>query len=384
MMPITEFLELGKLAKRATLLLGQPGIRKSAEVKQFAEREAIASKRMFVEWDCISFEEKRQLLTDKEYLKTVYLYADTRLSGNDPTDMKGLPMFFETGDGSYVEWRPPMVFAVLSQPDCMGCLFLDEITQCPLAIQAPAYQLILDKCIGEIKLSDSVFMTAAGNRPEDKTGAFALGTALRNRFSHMTVEPPTIQQWTVDFALLNNIHSDIIAYLNFRPDHLTAKMADVHKSGDNAYPTPRTWEFASDFLHAYENLHKQKPDFDTIIDIVGANVGHAHAVEYEAFVRLLRDVKMKDIIANPSILKTYMNDKDGLSKVWAVIGAVPDYYAQHEKAQTREDLLDVCSHLEVDYAVAMLRMLIQRFPTLNREFLSCPNKAVVIKYAKYL
>jgi len=365
----------------ASLLLGGPGLRKSAETKQYAEGIAIEMKRAFVEWNTISFEEKRKLLVDPEYRKSIYIFADVRLGGYDPTDLKGLPNFHGDVD-SVVEWRPQMMFYILAQPEAAGCLFLDEITQAPMSIQAPAYQLILDRCVGDIKLSDDVFLTAAGNRPEDKTDAFPLGMALRNRFMHMTVEPPTIEDWT-RWALDNGINTDVVAYLNFQPSHMVDDLQKVYKQGDNAYATPRSWVAVGNLLDTWKEMTGKKVPFEIITELAKSAVGEGHARTFRGFVELLRDVDMDKIIKDPTILKGYMEDQK-MDQTWAVIGAVPDWYAKKKDKKAREDILNVVSYLEVDFAVAMIRMTIQRFPELKREFLSCTNKRVIQSLVKYL
>ena len=47
-------------------------------------------------------------------------------------------------------------------------LFLDEMNSAAPAVQAAAYQLILNRRIGQYKLPDNVLIVAAGNREADK------------------------------------------------------------------------------------------------------------------------------------------------------------------------------------------------------------------------
>lgn len=387
MLETREFINIGRKANRATLNLGQPGIGKSEKVKQYALDTATETGRMFLEWNKTTMEERTELIRSPEYREKVFLFFDIRLSLYDPTDLKGLPDFLKMTikgdmDLSVVSWIPNSQFYVMAQKETAGCCFLDEITLCPLSIQAAAYQLILDRAIGDITLSQNVFMTAAGNRPQDKTGAFALGMALRNRFQHRTEEPPTIDAWT-DWAIEADVHSDIIAYLNFQPSHLMDDMQAAYKSGSNAYATPRSWAAASDMIQAYEKDRKGKVSYEKAQDLVTCSVGPGHAVTYRGFVELLRDIKISDVIKRPAVLSEWM-DKGKMDQVWAVIGAMPDWYRSNESAQSRTDILDLVDHLEIDFAVAMIRMLLRRFDKLSGQFLKCNNKHVVAKIAKYL
>ena len=53
-----------------------------------------------------------------------------------------------------------------------GILFLDELNTAAPMVQASAYQLILDRKIGEYTLPDGWAIVAAGNRESDKGVVF--------------------------------------------------------------------------------------------------------------------------------------------------------------------------------------------------------------------
>lgn len=412
MLETKKWMNICRKAGVASLSVGQPGIGKSDKARQYAQDVALEYKRMFIEWNKINDVERLRLVNDPEYRKTVYIFFDIRLVNYEPTDLKGLPDFqrtllaqapevalemaekkdqeqiekkeeqMEREEISVVRWVPNIQFYVMAQPETAGCTFFDEITLCPPSIQAAAYQVILDRAIGDITLSKEVFMTAAGNRPEDKTGAFALGMALKNRFSHRTELPPTIDAWT-DWAIENDVHSDIIAYLNFQPSHIIDNMSAAYKHGGNAYATHRTWTMGSSLLKAGETEYGKLP-YEDQQDLIESVVGQGHAVTYRGFVELLKDIKLEDVVKNPQQLSDWGATGSDLDKIWAVIGALPDWYKGHQTADTRTAILDMVDHLDIDFAVAMIRMLLRRYDQLSGQFLKCPNKTVVAKIARYL
>ena len=57
-----------------------------------------------------------------------------------------------------------------------------------LSVQAAAYQITLDKKIGEHKLPSNCIVIAAGNRVTDKSVAYQMPKALANRLLHMEIE----------------------------------------------------------------------------------------------------------------------------------------------------------------------------------------------------
>ena len=71
---------------------------------------------------------------------------DLRLSLLNPVDLRGLPMIDK--EKGLAKWLPP---EFLPQ-DGVGILFLDEINKAPGSVMAAAYQLILDRKVGNYEL----------------------------------------------------------------------------------------------------------------------------------------------------------------------------------------------------------------------------------------
>ena len=99
-----------------------------------------------------------------------------------------------------------------------GILFLDEITSAPPAVSAAAYQLILDRRLGEYQVPDHWAIFAAGNRQGDRGVTYSMPAPLANRFSHFEVDTH-LDDW-VAWAYANGIDERIIAFLRFRPELL--------------------------------------------------------------------------------------------------------------------------------------------------------------------
>ena len=66
-----------------------------------------------------------------------------------------------------------------------GILFLDEMNSAPRAVQAAAYQLILNRKIGEYELPVGWAVVAAGNRAGDRAVVNDMPSALANRLVHI-------------------------------------------------------------------------------------------------------------------------------------------------------------------------------------------------------
>jgi hypothetical protein len=155
------------------------------------------------------------------------------------------------------------------------------------AVQAAAYQLILNRRIGKYKLPDNVVMVAAGNRDSDKGVTFRMPSPLANRFLHLEVRPD-FQSWQ-NWAVKNKIHSDVVGYLSFSK----SDMFDFDpRSNSRSFATPRTWTFASEFCD-----DKDISDSE-LTDLIAGCVGEGTAVKFMAHRRHAANLpKPEDILA---------------------------------------------------------------------------------------
>jgi len=226
--------------KRPVFLWGPPGIGKSDIVRQVGE----------------TFSNSHLI--------------DIRLSLWDPTDIKGIPYF--DSNNVKMAWGAPSELPdeeMAAQYDNI-VLFLDEMNSAAPAVQAAAYQLILNRRVGTYKLPDNVIIVAAGNRESDKGVTYRMPAPLANRFIHLelAVNFDDWFNWSVD----NNQHTDVVGYLTFAKKDLY----DFDpKSASRSFATPRSWSFVSELLE--DDL-----DESTTTDLVAGTVGEGLAVKFMA------------------------------------------------------------------------------------------------------
>ena len=197
--------------------------------------------------------------------------TDVRLSLWEPTDIKGIP-YFDSVDQTMV-WAPPseLPSKAFAAKHKMIILFLDEMNSAAPSVQAAAYQLILNRRVGQYELPDNVVIVAAGNRETDKGVTYRMPAPLANRFIHleMAVEWDDYFEWATD----NNVHPDVVGYL-------TACKGDLYtfdsKSADRAFATPRSWSFVSELLTDGDT------DSDTLADLVAGSIGEGLAIKFMA------------------------------------------------------------------------------------------------------
>ena len=225
---------------------------------------------------------KSELVAQVAQLHSVPL-IDIRLSQLEPSDLRGIP--FRT-DG-LVEWAVPRMLPDVERHGDAGILFLDEITSATPAVSAAAYQLILDRSLGEYKVPEAWVIFAAGNRQGDRGVTYSMPTPLANRFTHFSFDV-NLDDWVL-WAHKRGIDERVIAFLRFRPELLF----DFDPALDPvAFPTPRSWEFAH---HA---LQKFQSGSIILANALQACVGNAAGIELNAFIENLDNLPDVDAIVS--------------------------------------------------------------------------------------
>ena len=196
---------------------------------------------------------------------------DVRLSLWEPTDIKGIPFF--NANNNTMEWAPPaeLPSQELASQHNQIVLFMDEMNSAAPAVQAAAYQLVLNRKVGAYTLPDNVVLVAAGNRESDKGVTYRMPAPLANRFVHLEMQVDW-DDW-FDWATDNRIHKDVVGFLTFSKKDLY----DFDpKSSSRAFATPRSWSFVS------ELLTDDDVDNDTLMNLVCGSVGEGLASKFMA------------------------------------------------------------------------------------------------------
>ncbi len=245
-----EFLSTADGHHTPVMLWGPPGVGKSQMVAQIAARHAVP-------------------------------VIDIRLSQMEPSDLRGIPF----RQGERVEWAVPAMLPDVERHGPSGVLFLDEITSAPPVVSAAAYQLILDRRLGEYRVPNGWAIFAAGNRQGDRGVTYSMPAPLANRFSHFEVETH-LDDWAA-WAYASGIDERVIAFLRFRPE-LLFDFDPAHNPV--AFPSPRSWEFAHRALKKFEEAR------DLLQGALQACVGPAAGIELSAFVDNLDQMPDLDAI----------------------------------------------------------------------------------------
>jgi len=227
--------------------------------------------------------ELMQQIVDSGDIGNAIMY-DLRLGLVEPTDIRGVP--FYNKESNMMEWAPPVDLPdaeTAAQYDTV-VLFLDEFNQAVPAVQAAAYQLVLNRRVGQYFLPKNVVVVAAGNRETDKGVTYRMPKPLENRFGHFELRVD-FAQW-LEWAVVNNIDPAVVGYL-------TVHKADLYNfdptSSSRGFSTPRSWAFVSENL---EDINDSDFDDNDIIDMVAAYVGEGTALKFNTHLNMT--AKMPD------------------------------------------------------------------------------------------
>jgi len=231
-------------------------------------------------------------------------FVDVRLAQKDPVDMRGIPFpnqYNRTVDWYIAsEWPTGLIMnennakvslkhskqennlievsidggtlkvkKKLEDPQNQikyGIIFFDELTAADENLQVAAYEMILDRKLGnEYKVPPGWYICAAGNRAEDKSVSKPMSAALANRFLHAVVLPD-LNSW-LNWADTHGVHLFVTSFLRAYKDkdylhNMYSKpplignlgQPEIDKKLQKGWPSPRSWERVSDCCKIYSDL----------------------------------------------------------------------------------------------------------------------------------
>ncbi len=255
------------------LIEGEPGIAKTARLKQLARTVRVKARSLFA-------------------------------AQHPPEDFSGA--LIPDGKGGANQLCPLTQVRELIK-EGTGIIFLDEINGAPPATQGALQSFIHERVAGDQTLPGRIRIVSAQNPAEIATGGFALSAPLANRFVHVTDPGPTARDWANWLmgttknrlqASLKDIEEAVASdwpnlypesqslFAGFMENHGSELLHKRPQVGDpqssKAWPSHRTWDYA---LRAYTTariLEKNDSVRDAIIE---ACVGPGAAAAFLTYMR---------------------------------------------------------------------------------------------------
>ena len=316
----------------SVMLWGPPGVGKSQAVRQIGkEIESNTGKRVNI--------------------------TDVRLLLFNPIDLRGIPT--ANADKTLAVWLRPQIFQMDASEDVVNILFLDEISAAPPSVQAAAYQITLDRVVGEHKLPENCIVIAAGNRTTDKSVAFKMPKALSNRLLHIEVES-SFKSWK-EWAIKNGVNEKVVGFLSFRQNYLIN-----FDSGNNdlAFATPRSWEMVSNILNNIDD------SIDRMYPLISGLVGSGTAVELRTWEKVYKDLPSMEDIFNGR-MPSAPTQTDAL---YALTSSMTAYAREHKDDMKRiANSIAYADKLPPDFSVVLLKDYMYIEENYKQKLMSVPE-----------
>ena len=219
--------------QRPIIMLGPPGVGKTAIVKQIADRAGIN-------------------------------YVSYSITHHTRQSALGLPFIakeeFDGREYNISEYTMSEIIAAVhrarkSSGVAEGILFLDEINCVSETLAPSMLQFLQYKTFGTHQLPEGWIIVTAGNPPEYNRAAREFDPAMLDRLMRIDIEPD-LTAWQ-EYALSHGVHPAITTYLDSKPSDFYNVRANARGS---RIVTSRGWEDLSRMLQAYEHLNMDPSD----------------------------------------------------------------------------------------------------------------------------
>ena len=219
--------KIDSIRQRPILLIGPPGIGKTAIMEQVARECKIALAAYTMTHHTrqsamgLPFIEKKTF-DGKEYSVTSYTMSEIIASVNEIMENTGLRQ---------------------------GILFIDEINCVSETLMPIMLQFLQAKTFGNAKVPNGWIIVAAGNPAEYNRSVRDFDVVTLDRVKYIEVEPD-YAIWK-EYAIKQDVHRSILSYLDARQEHFYKIETTID---GKRFVTARGWEDLSTFLKVYEEL----------------------------------------------------------------------------------------------------------------------------------
>ena len=256
-----------------------------------------------------------------------------------PTDLMGFPQ--PDKEHGEMIWLPPSNADIVREPP--GVFFADELTSAPMLVQSALLQVLGDeRRVGGLFIKPGVGRVAAGNRPEDRTGAGRLISALSDRLTVVELQPK-LQDFK-EWALKNGLSEYVIGYVSFMDSTKNKALSDWD-SARTINATPRGWEKVSRLLPYLPESIRQKA--------VGGIVGVGHAAGLEGFISLREKLPdLDELLKNPKEFKAFdLKKPEGVQLSFALCTGL----AMRTKKATVPAIFHIADALQPEFGMCLIQ-----------------------------
>jgi hypothetical protein len=267
---------------------------------------------------------------------------DVRLLLFNPVDLRGIPT--ANADKTLAVWLKPKIFQMDDSENVINILFLDEISAAPQSVQAAAYQITLDRTVGEHKLPDNCIVLAAGNRVTDRSVAYTMPKALANRLCHLeiSVDEDSWHRWAVGAG----VNSIVLGFLECNPSLLMKFNANADSL---AFPTPRSWEMVSNILNCISD------EISDVFPLIVGCIGEAAAYELKLWGDIYSRIPKVEDVFNGITIDVPLRPES----LYALSSEIAAYARSHNSADELKSAINYVSKLPAEFKNRIFMDLLQ-------------------------
>ena len=240
-------------------------------------------------------------------------FADVRLGTRDNAEVKGIQI-------PDVESR--CTIATLpdyfpQDEDAHGIILLDEFDHATPATQSAAYQLILDRKIGNFKVPDNVWVMMASNSKIDGGVHFKVPRPIKNRVIQISAKAD-VTEW-LDYALEANINTGITSFIRANSEYLYYENpTDANMNNSlGAFATPRSW-FTSDGV--LDNFNIEGMDEYIIEEVLIGTIGYSATKKFLNFLTTVESSLDLDEILKGKLSSIKSDDLGNINAMYYLLG----------------------------------------------------------------
>lgn len=312
--------------QRPVILMGPPGIGKTAIMEQIAEELGVG----LVSYSMTHH--TRQSAIGLPFISTK-VYDGTEYKVSEYTMSEIIASVYNLIEGTGLK---------------EGILFLDEIN-CVSETLAPAMlQFLQYKIFGGHRIPEGWIVVAAGNPPEYNDSVREFDIVTWDRLKRIDVEAD-YDVWK-EYAYKKGVHASIITYLDI-------KKSDFYKIettvDGKSFVTARGWSDLSDMIHLYEKNQIQVNEKLVRQYLQNMKIAKEFAIYYDLYNKYKSDYQIDDILsgkASDAIVKRAENAKfdERLSLLGLLIDrAHEDLKNTYEFEQVQLELLSALKHVKI-------------------------------------
>lgn len=193
--------------------------------------------------------------------------------------------------------------------------FVDELTSAPPAVQAALMNILLEGEIEDLRWPENVLRVAAANPPDVAAAGWDLAPPMANRLVHLdwslssdTFCDGMLQGWpTPSFVKLPANWKDklgetralVSSFIRALPRH-KSNLPEQEDARGRAWPSPRTWDYASRAMAACRAAGIEKPFGKVETMLIAGCVGTGVAHEFREWVKEMDIPDPEKILADPT------------------------------------------------------------------------------------